>query len=159
MAGTFFNYRLVGLKRLQKAVQEAPGLLATENAIALRSSVDLVKTIASANEPTGPGHFGFHLRDSFYTRVTVGLRRSTGIVATNAVQGRFRDLGTKAHDIAPRSGKALAFDGIVVGLVHHPGEKPRHTLRKALATAKPSIRSFFVAATLRVTASMAGSGD
>lgn len=157
---TYFTYRLVGLKRLQTAIQAAPGLMASENAIALRSSVELVKSIAEANTPIGPGHFGYHLRERWHASVQVGLKRSIGKVSTDAPQGRWREFGTKAHDIHDR---IAAFDTFRRQggdqVLHHPGEKPRHALRKALNAAKPTIRAYFVGATLRVSQSMAGSGD
>jgi hypothetical protein len=160
---TIMRSRIVGLKKLQAAVEQAPGILASQNAIALHSSVDLVERVAIAHTPEGPGHFGYHLRDRFFTKVRVGLWRSVGIVGTNAPQGRWREFGTKAHDIGPRIAGGFLFMGARIGTyaaeVHHPGSKPRHTLRRALNSSRPSIRAFFVGATLRTAESMAVSGD
>jgi hypothetical protein len=161
------GYRIVGLKKLQAAVQAAPGLLANRNAEALRSSVNLVEGNAIHLTALGPGHFGFHARDRFRTEVRLFAERSAGFVRTDAPQARWGEFGTKAHSIRPRRVRAIAFSsagrgvdqGLVVSMIHHPGEKARHTMRKSLGMAKPAIRGFFVGATLAVAESMATKGD
>lgn len=167
----FISYRIVGLKRLQEAVDLAPGFVADRNAIALRASVDLVEKNAEARMPRGPGHFGYHAFQKFFTRVEIGTGRSLqsrGIVGNTAPQARWGEGGTGAHEIRPKNRQAMLLGGSagkgvdavrLVAVVQHPGEKAQHTMRKALTASKGAIRGFFVGATLQVTHMIAGSGD
>jgi hypothetical protein len=153
------KYRLVGLKKLQEATHQAPGVLATRNAEAMQRSVALVRGIVVADTPTGPGHFGMHLVDRFSTRVRFGTKRIVGVISTDAPQGRWRERGTRAHDIAPRKGNALKVGSGFAMVVHHPGAKARHTMKKAFAASKGAIKVFFIDAARGVAQSMATSGD
>jgi hypothetical protein len=153
------KYRLVGLKKLQAATRQAPGVLANRNAEAMQRSVHLLKDEILIGTPEGPGHFGFHLKDRFSTRVRFGAKRIVGVVATDAVQGRWREKGTRAHDIAPRKASALKIGSGFVTIVHHPGAKARHTMRNALTASKGAIKVFFADAARGVAQSLATSGD
>lgn len=162
------TYRIVGLKKLQEAVAAAPGAWALRSKQALDYSVAVVKGAVVAGEVGGPGHFGYHLRDRWSTRVEIGSGRSLqsrGIVSTDAPQGRWLEFGTKAHEIAPKKGTALRIAGLGTGgdqyasIIHHPGEKATHAARKALATTKPAIKQFFAEAVEDLAKSMATEGD
>lgn len=154
------KYQIRGLKKLQLAAREAPGLLAVMNKEALESATEMVKAGFIQRTPTGPGHFGFHLVNRIFTRVRFGPRRSVGIVATNDPVGRWREFGTKAHDIAPRQAKELALGGSdaagFAAIVHHPGSKAFHTMRNALRAAKPAIQNSFQMSAQAVVKRMAG---
>jgi hypothetical protein len=153
------KYKIVGLKKLQKAVHEAPGIMFNKNIEAMHRSVDLVAGLLIADTPMGPGHFGFHERDRWSTRVRVGPRRIVGVVANSAAQSRWREFGTKAHEIAPKKASVLKIGDTFATVVHHPGEKARHSTKKALAASKSAIKVFFVDAARGVTQHMATSGD
>lgn len=167
------KYRIAGLAKLQKAVAAAPGELASQEVIALKSSVDLVKRNVIMRTHRGPGHFGFHMADRWVTSVTLRLRKTVGRLMTDAPQARWLETGTKAHDIRPSKAQALtltagvAGSGLlgqdvlagVVSVVHHPGEKARHDLRGAYRSALPTIRGYFVGALQQAAKSMATSGD
>jgi phage gpG-like protein len=62
-----------------------------------------------------------HLRRSIMPESTA----DTAFVATNVEYAAIQNFGgtTKAHEIKPRNGKGLAFDGIVRRSVQHPGSK------------------------------------
>lgn len=167
------KYHLAGLTKLLKAVNAAPGELANQEAIALKSSVDLVKRNVIMRTHRGPGHFGYHMVERWVTSVVVQLRRSVGLLKTDAPQARWLEEGTKAHEIRPSKAQALSLSAGIAGrgllgqdvlagvfsVVHHPGEKARHDLRSAYRSALPTIRGYFVGALQRAAKSMATSGD
>ena len=153
------TYKIVGLKKLQKATNEAPGQFFARNALAMQSSVDLVERLLIGETPEGPGHFGYHERERWSARVRVGPRRVVGVVANSSPQARWREVGTKAHDIMPKKGSVLKIGDQYVAIVHHPGAKARHSTKKALAASKGAIKVFFTDAARGVLQNMATSGD
>lgn len=52
---------------------------------------------------------------------------------------KFIEFGTLPHVITPNSKKALAFNGIVVRKVNHPGTRPNNFIRRTLRRKLPGI--------------------
>ncbi len=158
------KYQIVGLKKLQAAVYAAPQDIYIQQRIALTSSVELIKRTVVSLSARGPGHFGYHMVDRWVAFLKAasagGVSSSQGIVRTDAPQAKWGEYGTKPHDIRPTSAQALQlYGGVTVSVVHHPGEKARHTLRKAYRISLPTIRGYFVGALLKSAESMATKGD
>ncbi len=78
-----------------KLVAMAPRILA-QNALMARTMLDEVKSVTVAATPAGPGHFGYHGRDTVHVEVT-----STGVKTTAklkaAMQLYWREYGTGVH--------------------------------------------------------------
>lgn len=53
----------------------------------------------------------------------------------------FVEFGTLPHTISPNAKKALAFDGVVVKKVNHPGTRPNNFIRRTLRRKLPGIIS------------------
>jgi hypothetical protein len=89
-----------------------------------------VKTGQYAFGVGGPG--GFH-KERFRAKGGAGGVR----VTATAPHALIVEVGSRAHDIEPRSKKALAWPGgrHPVKRVHHPGTKAQHILRDALRAA------------------------
>lgn len=145
------TYSIPGLSKLQQAVHLAPGQIATRDAMAIESSLQLVKGGLESEIATGPGHFGFHARYSLFTKIATG-RAITGTLYTLAPQLRWEEAGTRVHEISPRHAGALflpAF-GRLVAVVRHPGERARHLFKNRLSSMKSSISGIFADATQQV---------
>jgi phage virion morphogenesis protein len=82
----------------------------------------------------------------------------SAIIGSNMVYARIHQEGgkTKAHDIKPRNGKALRFNGICRGLVHHPGSEI--PARPYLGVPKDFERQFFDDPAIKELLGMAGGG-
>lgn len=153
------TYKIVGLRKLQLATKQAPGVFFNRQVEAMHRSVDLVEGVARLATRTGPGHFGFHMVDRYWTLVRPGPRRMVGVIANSSVQARFGEFGTKPHEIHAKHGALKLGDGHYAMVVQHPGVKARHLMRKSLAASKGAIKVFFVDAANGVAQSMATSGD
>ena len=159
-----FTYQLRGLPKLQAAVKAAPGLLAVKNKEAMGSVVNLVRAEIEKRMPEGPGHFGDHAKASYSSSVSAERNGTVvGHVGNPLPQARWREFGTKAHDIGAKSGKPLAFQmkghSVIVSSVHHPGEKKRPIMRPSVKALRPQIIQLFMDAVDLVSKSMATKGD
>jgi HK97 gp10 family phage protein len=121
-----------GLADLNKALQALP-LKIERNALrgAVRAGVKEFQTRARANVPVDSGA----LRKSIKIKTSA---RGGQVKATlragdkTAWYAHLVEFGTKAHFIGPRVAKALAFLGVTVQGVQHPGAKARPFMRPAL---------------------------
>lgn len=90
-----------------KLLAAAPRILA-ENRRMVTEMLDYVKPVVIENTPLGPGHFGYHLRDTYTTDVKSEDFVTRGVLKS-AVQGYWRERGTKRGERAFRTAhKALA---------------------------------------------------
>lgn len=78
-----------------KLLAAAPRILA-ENRAMVTTMLDYIKPVVVANTPLGPGHFGYHLRDSYTTDVRSNGVKTTGVLKA-PMQGYWREFGTQAH--------------------------------------------------------------
>ncbi len=85
-----------------KLVAMAPRILA-QNALMARTMLDEVKSVTVAATPEGPGHFGYHGRDTIHVTITTsGIKTTAKLLA--AMQIYWREYGTRGRF---RKGKAL----------------------------------------------------
>lgn len=114
-----------------------------ENHLMIGAMLDWVKVEAIAATPLGPGHFGYHLKESFSTDIeerglkTVGVLKSppTGYWREFGTKGRFRRSALLTQGKG-RSARLLeSFGG--------QGERAFMTAHKALNGARRIIRNFY----------------
>jgi len=96
-----------------------------------------------SNTPLGPGHFGYHLRDSFKTDVSSRGVYTTGVLKSPAT-GYWREYGTKGHFRNRKS--ALRAYTAAIGGSGEGGERAFLTAHHALTGIKKFIRFYYGAA-------------
>jgi hypothetical protein len=121
-----------GLDRLLKGLDAAPMLLDRESEAAMKDSVSVVQGQIEAQIPYGPGRFG-HLRDLITTRVLAAPVR--GLIDARKFTAPMVEGGTKPH---------LIKVGNLV--IHHPGAKAQHPMKKGFDAAKAYVRVRFLRA-------------
>ena len=93
------NMTVIGKAALDaKLLALAPRILATNRAL-VTAMLEHAKPIVYANTPVGPGHFGYHGRDTLRIEVTSrGVKTSGELLAK--VQLYWREKGTKQGERA-----------------------------------------------------------
>lgn len=104
----------IALAKLEKA---SPRILA-QNRLLAEGLLKEVSSVVYAQTPLGPGHFGYHGRDTLGIKVSSKGMKTKGQL-TAAVQLGWRERGTSR------------------------GERPRYTARKALAAVKRFIAAYY----------------
>lgn len=101
----------------------------------------LVKRELQAKAPIAPLNGG-GLRKSIRYRSKILAGRAE-ITFTAVDYARFVIDGTRAHEIRPRTKKALWWEGAQhpVPVVHHPGTKPNDFVRRAIEQLHPAIQA------------------
>lgn len=134
-----------GLDTLLKGLEVAPDLLEEESRAAMGKSVKVVKGALEGRIALGPGREG-HLRSMISVQVLSAPIR--GLIDENKFTGKFYEFGTKPHVITIRGGIAQSMYGSYTPtrIIHHPGAKGRHAMRRALRATKALIRAYFLAA-------------
>lgn len=140
----FTGVRTIGLKAVQtKLVLAAPHIL-EHNRVLITEMLNLVKPTVIAQTPLGPGHFGYHLRDSYLTEVKSEGVVSSGVLKAPA-QGYWREYGTRGgfHRSGTTAGYAFAFERM--NKLAHPGdgEPAGMFAHKALAGVRKMISLFY----------------
>lgn len=121
-----------GLAELQKVLDTLPAKI-EKNVLrgSLRAGMNVVKPVAQSNIHSVSGRLARGLKVGTRARggrVTATLK-ATGPHAHIAL---WLEFGTAAHTIIARIKSALAFGGIVVRQIEHPGSQRRPFLRPAL---------------------------
>lgn len=135
----------------ERLLLAAPRILATNRAM-VDGLLAEIKAEVALETPLGPGHFGYHLRDSFTTDVssrgvvTRGVLKSppTGYWREYGTLDRFRraDLGTKALRLGRTS--LTAHESRLGGLFGASGgERAFMTAHHAAAAAQRYVRIFY----------------
>ena len=143
-AGT--TVRWIGKREFDaKLLAAAPHIL--ENNWAMTTAMlEGTKAEVESTTPFGPGHFGYHLRDTYAIHVSNRGWRVSGTL-TSAVQGYWREYGTKGRSrgLGRHLGlsvgeltKAYKFDALGGG-----GEKAGMYAHKALAGMRRLIKEFY----------------
>ncbi len=131
-----------GGRVVQKAARAATPLLATPNAYRTRGLLRKKLSVRVSKASKRAGDVGI------FVNVKPAAKSARG--AKNPLDPfywRFVAFGTKAHTIAPKTAKGLAFGGRVVKLVRHPGSKPSNFLQ-AGADALPQALAAFESAAI-----------
>lgn len=120
--------RVKGLSELQKFLDQLPAKLeANVMRSALRAGAKVIQAEAKANVPVQSGE----LRKSIKVGTRLRKGKATASIRTKLFYARFVEFGTRAHAISGDGGP-LAFAGIYVRTVNHPGAKPHPFMRPAL---------------------------
>ena len=106
------SVRVIGKEQIEAKLARAEVNILAHNRAMVSEMLGFVKAEVVPQIPIGPGHFGYHLRDTFNTDV----RSSSGQLGTkvtgvlkSAVQGYWRERGTKRGERAFMTAhKALA---------------------------------------------------
>jgi hypothetical protein len=124
----------------------AKAMAAVTEAVTLSAEDLVAQAMAATPVDTGTLKASIHVDD-----ITVGALEVTARVATGGESSEYAipvHEGSGPHIIVPRSKKALAFGGIVVKSVHHPGAAPNKYLEGPLLANRP----VYVAAMRRAAA-------
>ncbi len=143
-SGTTVRY--VGLREVDaKLLAAAPRIFET-NWAAVTATLNATKAEVQSTTPTGPGHFGYHLKDTYKVGVSNRGWTVTGKL-TGAVQGYWREFGTKGRSRGMARGLSLSVGQLSKaykqGAVGGGGEKAGMYAHKALAGFRHLIREFY----------------
>lgn len=126
-----------------------PQALAVYQAEVIRGGVEATDLVLSAVVAATPVGETGHLWQAWFKKVPFGAPMWS-LIANPMPYGASVDLGSRAHVIAPRNKKALAFipgagpgthtwaertgsgEAIIRKRVHHPGTKARHFVQKTV---------------------------
>lgn len=140
--GTGTVVRVIGQREVDaKLLAAAPRILA-ENRLMVTQMLEQVKAEILPGTPLGPGHFGYHLRDSYKVQIAGGggIRTSGKLLAPP--QGYWREFGTRGGHRARKGGlrRVQAYMQAVGG---GGGEKAGLFASKALAGVRKLIRLYY----------------
>lgn len=150
MAGPGAYIRVIGARQVEaKLLAAAPRILA-HNRMMIGSMLAYIKPEVEAATPSGPGHFGYHLRDSYKTDVkstgvkSIGVLKSppTGYWLEFGTLGSFRKGGAATASMA-RAAFAGATGRSYSGLATGRGEAPRMLAHHALTGIKKFITFYY----------------
>lgn len=120
----------IGYAALQARAMSAVTAAVVESAEHLTAAAQ-----AASGVDTGTQRAGIHVADVTVGGLTVSARVQTG--GESSGYSIYNHEGTRAHVIRPRNGKALAFNGVVVRSVNHPGTAPSKFLERPLLENRP----------------------
>ena len=126
------DVHVTGLSELQKFLDELPVKI-EKNIMrgALRAGMNVVKPVAQANAHKVSGLMAAGLKVG--TRVRVGtVTASLKATGPHGFLAKWVEFGTRAHNIASKTGGWLSFGGIFAKSVAHPGARPFPFMRPAL---------------------------
>ena len=143
-SGTTVRY--IGLREVDaKLLAAAPHIFETNWAMST-AMLDATKVELVSITPTGPGHFGYHLKDTYKVVMSNRGWTVTGKLM-GAVQGYWRERGTKGRSRGLASGLNLSVGQLSKaykqGAVGSGGEAAGMYAHKALAGFRHLIREFY----------------
>lgn len=112
------SVRVIGARQVQAKLLAAKPRILAHNRMMISSMLDFIKPEVRAATPLGPGHFGYHGRDTLRTEVHSHGIKTVGTLKA-AVQLYWRERGTSR------------------------GERARMTAHHALAGVKKFIRFYY----------------
>jgi len=106
------SVRVIGKEAIEAKLAVAEANILANNLAMTKEMLGYVKAEVVPQIPIGPGHFGYHLRETFSTDVKAGRGQGgtkvTGVLRS-AVQGYWRERGTRRGERAYMTAhKALA---------------------------------------------------
>lgn len=114
-------------------------------AAALEESAELVYEYAVENAPMKTGK----LKNSIKKKVVLGSHPHAS-VWTSDKKAQWMEFGTRPHTITPKNGKFLRFQAggrtVFARVVHHPGTKATHFMKRALVEQDGMIKNIFARA-------------
>ena len=128
-----------------KLLAAAPHIFETNWAMTT-AMLDAAKAEVESTTPTGPGHFGYHLRDTYKVALSNKGWRITGKL-TSAVQGYWREYGTKGRSRGLARGLGLSVGQLSKaykqGSLGSGGEKAGMYGHRAVAATRRLIKEFY----------------
>jgi len=119
------------------ALESSPDFAQPLFAAAMTNSTREVQRVARSLAP--------HRTGTLQRSITAVTDYPMGQVFTLERYGIYMELGTKAHQILPKTKKALYWKGAPypVKVVNHPGTKPRPFMQPAMVASQPYIQAQF----------------
>lgn len=139
--------RVVGLDVLEAKLAKAEANILANNLAMVKEMLDMVKAEVTPQIPIGPGHFGYHGRNTLKVVVQAqgpaGGQFGTKVVGLlkAAVEVYWREFGTGMRYRGPKR-KAFGVR-IMTGSAGTGGEKPRLMATHALAGIKKFIAFYY----------------
>ena len=132
--------RVLGKQEVDaKLLAAAPRILA-ENKAMVTEMLEMVKAEIEPGTPVGPGHFGYHLRESYKIEVIAKGSKTTGSLKA-AVQGYWREFGTHGR-FKGRRNRLRAYSA-AIGAFGEGGEKAGLFATKALNGVRRLIKAYY----------------
>lgn len=135
--------RVIGKEIVDAKLAAAAANIAAHNRLMIAEMLASVKTEVVAKTPVGPGHFGYHLRDSYTTDIKESSTRTWGVLKAPA-HGYWYEYGTGMRHRGPKK-RAFA-TRIMTGAASVGGEKAHLLAHHALTGIKKYIRAHYGAA-------------
>ena len=136
--------RVIGKEIIEAKLAAAEANILKNNVAMTTEMLRFVKAEVVANTPLGPGHFGYHLRDSLKTYLTIGFSQAgTGVVGLlkSPPTGYWREYGTGLRYRGPK--KAAASVRALTGQAGTGGERAFGTAHHALAGIRKFINFYY----------------
>lgn len=128
---------VTGLSAVEAKLTAAPARILAHNLGLVKSMLEFIKPIYVAAIPEGPGHFGYHLRDTVTTDTRFVGIKTIGVLKTPA-QGYWREFGTLGSYT-----KGREVEHYVEAVQGHMGERAFMTAHKALSGARKFISFYY----------------
>ena len=128
--------RVVGLKAVETKLAGASARILAQNRLLVGDMMKAIKPIVEAETPIGPGHFGYHLRNSYTTSISSRSVVTTGVLKSPS-QGYWREYGTLG-----RFAKTSALAGYVSSFGGN-GERALFVAHKAADSVRRFIRAYY----------------
>lgn len=137
------NIRVTGQAIVDaKLLAAAPRILA-QNRVMVEAMLHEIKPIVGGATPIGPGHFGYHGRDTLKIKITSAEVATSGKLLA-AVQLYWREFGTRSRFRGPsRLANLRASTRIMTGRSGTGGEKAYMTAHKAAGLVKRFITFYY----------------
>ncbi len=139
--------RVIGLRDVQTKLLLAAPRIMENNRLLVTDMLEFIKAEVQPEMPLGPGHFGYHARDTY--RIDVGTDvvslKTTGKL-WGAVEAYWREYGTLGRYKKGAYSKANASNAraaLYASTVGAGGETPRPITTKALAGARKFIAFYY----------------
>lgn len=138
------SVKVVGLDAVKAKLAVAEANILKNNVAMTQEMLGFIKAEVVANTPLGPGHFGYHLRDSFKTYLRIGFSQlGTGVIGLlkSPRTGYWREYGTGARYRGPK--KKAAAVRLLTGAAGTGGERAFQTAHHALAGIRKFINFYY----------------
>ncbi len=136
----------VGLREIQAKADTAAIHLFENNWEMVKAMLEATKAEVEATTPIGPGHFGYHLKDSYKIQMSNHGWSVQGRLMAPP-QGYWREFGTKGRSRGLARGLNLSVGQLSKaykqGAVGPGGEKAGMYAHKALASFRRLIKEFY----------------
>ncbi|SRR6266702_3358891 len=132
--------RWIGKRELDAKLLAAAPRILEQNRLMVTQMLETVKAEIEPGTPLGPGHFGYHLRDTYRVMVaSKGVSTSGSLKA--AVQGYWREFGTKGR-FKSRRNRLRSYTAALGGF-GSGGEKAGLFATRALGKVRGMIRLYY----------------